>query len=279
MIPSKLGIEVAVAEEKTRILNAAEQQKLRLLRPKTSGDKIVFFCRNGHRIVAQLKDAGLAGECSKCHVPVKVPAGASPTHTAAGTAPGAPDGTRIVRSDAEVKVPVPAGPPPVAPPPPGAPTAALAGAFPVAPIAPSPPLSEETAAETAADVPVHTNEAAGWNFLGGDGAAGDGAAGDEAWPAPPGDDGFAFDNPNPTAVLLGRLWEEQQHGGLVQVHLKDGGLILPQEYAPRWSQGTHALFASSEADGTITLTAVAWDAIQKIVVRNLKDGLPPGMFD
>jgi hypothetical protein len=252
MIPPKLRVEVAVADKKTRVLTSAEQQNLRLLRPKTSGDKIVFFCSNGHRIVAPLENVGLVGACSKCNVPVKVPAAPSPGPTAAGAAPEAPDGTRIVRSDAEVRMSAPAGPPPVAPPPPG----------------------EEPAAEAAVDPPGQSDEAAGWNFLGG--AEAD--EGGEAWPGP-GEDGFAFDSDNPTAVLLGRLWEEQQHGGLVQVHLKDGGLILPQEYAPRWSQGTHALFASSEADGTITLTAVAWDAIQKIVVRNLKDGLPPGMFD
>jgi hypothetical protein len=261
MIPSNLGVEVAVADEKTRILTPAEQQKLRLLRPKASGDKIVFFCSNGHRIVAPLENAGLAGACSRCNVPVKVPAAPSPVPPATGAAPEAADGTRIVRSDAEVKVSAPAGPPPVAPSP--------------------PPGGETAAAETAADMPDQADEAAAdWNFLGGAEAAGAEAdVGDEARPAPPGEDGFASDSDNPTAVLLGRLWEEQQHGGLVQVHLKDGGLILPQEFAPRWSQGTHALFASSEADGTITLTAVAWDAIQKIVVRNLKDGLPPGMFD
>jgi len=35
---------------------------------------------------------------------------------------------------------------------------------------------------------------------------------------------------------------------------------------------------SGPADGTVTLTAVAWDSIQKIVVRQV-EGLPDGMFE
>jgi hypothetical protein len=300
--PSNLGVEVAVAEEKTRILTPAEQQNLRMLRPKTTGDKIVFFCKNGHRIVAPLESAGVAGACSKCNVSVKVPAASSPAQPAAdGVGSGAPDLTRIVRGEAEVRVaaakvapPVtPAVAPPVAPPP-----AAVAGEAGGSPVPPPPPAGEKAAvledaaegdAADQADLSDGTNDSAaadspaaasGWNFLGGaEPAAEQPADGDAGWPEPLGENGFAAESDNPAAVLLGRLWEERQHGGLVQVHLKDGGLILPQEYAARWSQGTHAVFASSEADDTITLTAVAWDAIQKIVVRNLKDGLPPGMFD
>ena len=36
--------------------------------------------------------------------------------------------------------------------------------------------------------------------------------------------------------------------------------------------------ATPPADGTVTLTAVAWDSIQKIIVRQV-EGLPDGMFE
>jgi hypothetical protein len=83
---------------------------------------------------------------------------------------------------------------------------------------------------------------------------------------------------NPTAALVTRLFQEMEHGGIVEVHITGGSVILPEFYEPRWSVGSHGLFASRAADGTVTLTAVAWDSIQKIVVRQV-EGLPDGMFE
>ena len=81
-----------------------------------------------------------------------------------------------------------------------------------------------------------------------------------------------------TALLVTRLWEERRHGGIIELHVAGGSVILPEWFEPRWSGGTHGLFASRAADGTVTLTAVAWEAVQKIVVRQV-DGLPDGMFE
>jgi hypothetical protein len=83
---------------------------------------------------------------------------------------------------------------------------------------------------------------------------------------------------NPVARLVARLWDEREHGGIVELHLTGGSVILPEWYEAVWSRGTHGLFASQSADGTITLTAVAWEAIQKVVVRQVA-GLPDGMFE
>ena len=83
---------------------------------------------------------------------------------------------------------------------------------------------------------------------------------------------------NPTAALVARLWAERDHGGIVELHLVGGSVILPEWYEPRWSIGRHGLFASQAADGSVTLTAVAWDSIQKVVVRQV-EGLPDGMFE
>jgi hypothetical protein len=81
-----------------------------------------------------------------------------------------------------------------------------------------------------------------------------------------------------TALLVARLWAERDHGGIVELHLVGGSVILPEWYEPAWSQGSHGLFASQAADGSVTLTAVAWDSIQKVVVRQV-EGLPDGMFE
>jgi len=83
---------------------------------------------------------------------------------------------------------------------------------------------------------------------------------------------------NPTSILVARLWAERDHGGIVELHLVGGSVILPEWYEPAWSQGSHGLFASQAADGSVTLTAVAWDSIQKVVVRQV-EGLPDGMFE
>jgi len=83
---------------------------------------------------------------------------------------------------------------------------------------------------------------------------------------------------NPTAMLVARLWVEREHGGIVELHLTGGSVILPEWFETNWSRGTHGLFASQAVDGSVTLTAVAWDTIQKIVVRQVQ-GLPDGMFE
>ena len=83
---------------------------------------------------------------------------------------------------------------------------------------------------------------------------------------------------SPTARLIARLWQELEHGGEVELHIAGSSRpILPQFFEREWSQGTHALFARQEPDGSITLEAVAWESIQRVVVRKVQ-GLPDGMF-
>jgi hypothetical protein len=95
---------------------------------------------------------------------------------------------------------------------------------------------------------------------------------------PEADEGGPNATGNQTAALVARLFQEMEHGGIVEVHITGGSVILPEFYEPRWSAGSHGLFASRAADGTVTLTAVAWDSIQKIIVRQV-EGLPDGMFE
>ena len=74
------------------------------------------------------------------------------------------------------------------------------------------------------------------------------------------------------------VWQELEHGGEVELHIAGSSRpILPQFFEREWSQGTHALFARQEPDGSITLEAVAWESIQRVVVRKVQ-GLPDGMF-
>lgn len=97
----------------------------------------------------------------------------------------------------------------------------------------------------------------------------------EGWSAPAIDSGDEAQNP--TAMLVARLWAEREHGGIIELHLAGGSVILPEWYDANWSRGTHGLFASPAADGSVTLTAVAWETVQKVVVRQLGE-VPDDMF-
>lgn len=81
---------------------------------------------------------------------------------------------------------------------------------------------------------------------------------------------------HPSADLVSRLWAEREHGGVVEVHHADG-VIVPEWYDVAWSRGTYGLFGSQAADGTVTITAVAWDSVKKVIVRGVKT-LPADMF-
>ena len=81
---------------------------------------------------------------------------------------------------------------------------------------------------------------------------------------------------HPTADLVARLWAEREHGGQIEVHHADG-VIVPNWYDVTWSRGTHGVFGSQAPDGTVTITAVAWSSVQKVIVRPVQT-LPADMF-
>jgi hypothetical protein len=82
---------------------------------------------------------------------------------------------------------------------------------------------------------------------------------------------------HPLCNLLKKLWEEKQHGGVIELHLANGALLVPDWFDEKISRLSHGVFAAQSADGTVTITIVGWDTISRIVVRNV-EGLPEGMF-
>lgn len=145
---------------------------------------------------------------------------------------------------------------------------------------PTPAADPTPAAQTPASAAA-AGEEADWNFISGIGHPTEGPTfeavawqpADLAGPAVAGGGEL-----NPMATLLTRLWAERDHGGIVELHLVGGAVLLPEEFSSRWSGGSHGLFASQAADGSVTLTAVAWDTVQRIVVRQLT-AVPDDMFD
>lgn len=239
-----------MSEEKTRIVPRAAS---------TGGAAtITFQCGNGHKINVPAKLAGKRGTCSKCGVAVVIPMASAPSEPAPPAAEAAAPEASLpeqVTAAAEAVEPAP-GPD------------AFAGLFDGA-AAPEPTAADEIVVDITGGAAEATS--------GGSSAVGDVVAGygPEEFAAP--DDGTTAENP--TAQLVARLWLERDHGGSVEIHLVGGATpILPDFYEPRWSRGTHGLFASQAVDGTVTLTAVAWDSVQKVIVRGVQ-GLPDGMFE
>ena len=232
---------------------------------------ITFYCTNGHRISVSSSLAGKRGTCSKCGIALRIPL---PGPSAGPSEAAAPPADATVPASANEQ--------------PGGEKATAAGPdFSGLPAAEERPDSGESAAEAPpADEGTELQRLFEAVTDGKEGsnasveavessvhaAVGRTVAEDAAEP------NHQELSPNATAQLVARLWAERDHGGIVELHLTGGSVILPEWYEPAWSRGTHGLFASQAADGTVTLTAVAWESIQKVVVRQV-EGLPDGMFE
>jgi hypothetical protein len=240
--------------------------------------KIVFRCENGHRLVVDAEMAGHRGKCSKCGVAVRIPINRQSPPKSPRVAQ-----TKAVghREDAAAESPA------------VAPNTATAAATAAPPAAAAAAAAEPFDARQQAD--EKDAKEGGQSDLPEDMFSGIEATSDSHVSAteivdfsqqlsptdavPPEPELSVPEGPvNPTASLVARLFQEMEHGGIVEVHIAGGSVILPEFYERRWSAGSHGLFASRAADGTVTLTAVAWDSIQKIIVRQV-DGLPDGLFE
>ena len=93
------------------------------------------------------------------------------------------------------------------------------------------------------------------------------------------------DNPGITLDVAGRppvdlflkLWAEKSHDAVIELHFSDGQTIVPDHFAEKLSQGSHGVFGTQESDGTLTLVAVAWESITRMIARGVKR-LPDEMW-
>jgi hypothetical protein len=83
--------------------------------------------------------------------------------------------------------------------------------------------------------------------------------------------------PHPFKALFERLWSERAAGASVRIHLAPGGVYVPERYSPAMSRPSFGVFAARHEDHSYTLTALPWDAIQRIDVAGLPK-LPEGAF-
>jgi hypothetical protein len=71
------------------------------------------------------------------------------------------------------------------------------------------------------------------------------------------------------ARLLRELWGWRGDGVTIEIHVGGGEPLVPDEFT--MSDDGHALFSVRESDGTHTLSAVSWSAIERIVARGLTE--------
>jgi hypothetical protein len=72
------------------------------------------------------------------------------------------------------------------------------------------------------------------------------------------------------AGLFERLWNARSDGATLEIHFRDRETLVPQQFLESLSSHDQAVFSVQEPDGTFTLTAVAWAAVDRVVLRGLK---------
>jgi rRNA maturation protein Nop10 len=90
--------------------------------------------------------------------------------------------------------------------------------------------------------------------------------------------GLLESGPQAMANLFARLWSQRGETGVVELYLKGGEILSPHWYAPQLSQHAYGMFAFQEQDGSHTMTAVHWEAVERIALRGMQE-LPEGVFE
>ena len=74
------------------------------------------------------------------------------------------------------------------------------------------------------------------------------------------------------AALVAKLWETRPKGTTVELRLRNGETFSPDRFLVRASrESRQGVFATVEADATLSLIVVPWDAVDQITIRGLKE--------
>ena len=73
------------------------------------------------------------------------------------------------------------------------------------------------------------------------------------------------------AALFVRLWRLRREAMTVELRLRDGEIIIPDQFLEKLSQPSHGVFAVKEADGSTSLVAVAWESVGRATLRGLSE--------
>ena len=73
------------------------------------------------------------------------------------------------------------------------------------------------------------------------------------------------------ATLFLRFWRLRHGAATVELLLRAGETIVPEQYLEDLSQPSHGVFAVKERDGATSLVAVAWESVAIIRLRGLSE--------
>ena len=82
---------------------------------------------------------------------------------------------------------------------------------------------------------------------------------------------------HPLAILFESFWARRGPAVHVEFHLANGDKLRPDYYAPDLSRQFQGVFGIKQEDGTYMITAVAWDAVQRITLRGVPE-FPSDVF-
>ena len=87
--------------------------------------------------------------------------------------------------------------------------------------------------------------------------------------------GAAFGHPaggEATEAMFARLWHMRPTGTTVELRLRSGETIVPQQFLAAASRKSrHGVFATVEADATVSLIVIPWDAVDRMSIRGLSE--------
>jgi hypothetical protein len=74
------------------------------------------------------------------------------------------------------------------------------------------------------------------------------------------------------AAMVGRLWEMRSNGATLEIRLRNGETIVPDQFLKQLSQQNHVgAFAIKDSTGQYALVAVAWDSIVSAAILGLHE--------
>lgn len=222
--------------------------------PASSPEQIEFFCPNDHRLHGPASLQGQPGTCPECGAAFRIPS--------------LDEWEEEVEEWAEPSEEAP--PQAAALPPPPLPTspAAVAPGPPELPVAPAPGGAGAAAAPARPGGPAQSAVRAEGAFAA---VAAKATAPAELPAASSTELGLPA---NTLRELLPKFWHYKAQGASIEIQYGNGQRLHPEGFLARLSAGSHAVFADRAADGSYTLSAVAWHAILAVVVRGIQELAP-----
>jgi hypothetical protein len=75
-----------------------------------------------------------------------------------------------------------------------------------------------------------------------------------------------------TGAMFARLWNMRPQGAKVELRLRSGETIVPDQFLARQSRETgHGVFTTIEADSAVSVVVVPWNAVDRMTIRGLSE--------